>query len=262
MFSKLSLCKPFWSSPFPTKEPIVACPLLDLPLFFPYVPGSAPPWVTFSKVPESTVLSCAVLCSLLGGSFFLPPEKLRHTWRSIWNITSSVKPHKKSFFCHTEDFCLTCNTVILVEHASYSYACQSSSEFMNFSKIGTTFRSLVPRPVPSMGNSANICWDRVMAIKFFTVLTGSGAYFTTVWQQTIELFQPENEEFGQDKYSPDCSQWFFGREITGGPHFSCYFCIVWIIAYFFIGNIAFIQKNTKKVFMKKFTLLTFSPKVC
>ena len=52
----------------------------------------------------------------------------------------------------------------------------------------------------------------------------SDASFTTMWQQTTELFLAFNKEFSQDECSPNVDSDFSGGEITGGFHLpSCLF---------------------------------------
>lgn len=77
---------------------------------------------------------------------------------------------------------------------------------------------------------------------------GSGAYFTTMWQQTTGLFLPLNKEFSQDEYSPNCSPWFFGEWNYRRPSFSMLFLHCLNNSMFFMWNIAFIEKSTENIY--------------
>lgn len=121
-----------------------------------------------------------------------------------------MKLGKKSLVLPYLDFCLSYNITILSLFVCLSVFLQV------LPRQGSSLDSLVPSTVLSISSLANICWVRAMFM-------GSDAYFTTMWQQTTELFPPLNKEFSQDEYSPNCTQWCFQEWNYRRPSFSMVF---------------------------------------
>ena len=61
------------------------------------------------------------------------------------------------------------------------------------------------------------------------MLVCGGAYFTTMWHQTTELFLPFHKEFNQDECSANVDSGFSGSGIIGQEALTFYVVYLWTI---------------------------------